>query len=97
MTKEVVDTVTFEDGDVQITRYTCDFCEQKFFWHWIYHEHLEETHGMTRIEAELKVKKDDENTREVVKNVDEIYPIGSFAQIVEMQDLGKCQPLINLE
>ena len=37
----------------------------------------------------LFVKKDDDNTREVVRSPDEIYPIGSFAQIVEMQDLGK--------
>ena len=37
----------------------------------------------------LFVKKDDDNTKEVVRSPDEIYPIGSFAQIVEMQDLGK--------
>jgi Lon-like ATP-dependent protease len=33
-------------------------------------------------------KKDDENTSEVIKHPDEVYPIGSFVQIVEMQDLG---------
>ena len=37
----------------------------------------------------LFVKKDDENNKEVVQSPDEIYPIGSFAQILEMQDLGK--------
>ena len=39
--------------------------------------------------AGLFVKKDDENTSEVIKHPDEVYPIGSFVQIVEMQDLGK--------
>ena len=39
--------------------------------------------------AGLFVKKDDENTSEVVKHPDDVYPIGSFVQIVEMQDLGE--------
>jgi len=34
------------------------------------------------------VKKNDENTDEVVQNMDELYPTGTFAQIVELQDLG---------
>lgn len=38
--------------------------------------------------AGVFVKKDDENTSEVVEHIDELYPIGSFVQIVEMQDLG---------
>jgi len=35
------------------------------------------------------VKKDDENTVEVVETLEELYPTGTFAQIVELQDLGK--------
>ena len=38
--------------------------------------------------AGVFVKKDDENMAEVVTDPDEIYPIGSFVQIVEVQDLG---------
>jgi len=34
------------------------------------------------------VKKSDENTTEVVTNKDDLYPVGTFAQIVELQDLG---------
>jgi len=34
------------------------------------------------------VKKNDENTDEVVQDMDELYPTGTFAQIVELQDLG---------
>ena len=38
--------------------------------------------------AGIFVKKSDDNTDEVVKNVDDLYPVGTFAQIVELQDLG---------
>ena len=38
--------------------------------------------------AGIFVKKNDENTDEVVKNMEDIYPVGTFAQIVELQDLG---------
>ena len=38
--------------------------------------------------AGVFVKKSDDNMAEVVKDPDELYPIGSFVQIVEMQDLG---------
>ena len=38
--------------------------------------------------AGIFVKKSDENTDEVVKNMEDIYPVGTFAQIVELQDLG---------
>ncbi|KAF5283624.1 hypothetical protein FQA39_LY17273 [Lamprigera yunnana] len=34
------------------------------------------------------LKKEEENDSEVVKNVDDVYKIGVFAQIHEMQDLG---------
>jgi len=35
------------------------------------------------------VKKDDENTEEVVEALSDLYSTGTFAQIVELQDLGK--------
>jgi len=35
------------------------------------------------------VKKDDENTEEVVESLSDLYSTGTFAQIVELQDLGK--------
>jgi hypothetical protein len=35
------------------------------------------------------LKKSDENSSEVVENLNELYPVGTFAQIVELQDLGK--------
>jgi hypothetical protein len=38
--------------------------------------------------AGVFVKKDDDNLVEVVTNTDDIYHVGSFVQIVEMQDLG---------
>jgi len=38
--------------------------------------------------AGIFVKKDDENDSEVVKDLDELYSTGTFAQIVELQDLG---------
>ena len=38
--------------------------------------------------AGVFVKKDDNNQSEFVTDVNELYPIGSFVQIVEMQDLG---------
>lgn len=34
------------------------------------------------------LKKDDDNEKEVVEKLDEIYTIGTFAQVQEMQDLG---------
>jgi len=34
------------------------------------------------------VKKRDDNTKEVVDDEEELYPVGTFAQIVEVQDLG---------
>lgn len=34
------------------------------------------------------LKKDDDNDKEVVDKLDEIYSIGTFAQVQEMQDLG---------
>ena len=34
------------------------------------------------------VKKNDENADEVVQDMDDLYPTGTFAQIVELQDLG---------
>ena len=38
--------------------------------------------------AGIFVKKDDENQSEVVADMSELYPTGTFAQIVELQDLG---------
>ena len=38
--------------------------------------------------AGVFVKKNDEDSSEVVKDLEHLYPIGSFVQIVEMQDLG---------
>ena len=38
--------------------------------------------------AGIFLKKNDENANEVVDNLNEIYSIGTFAQIQEMQDLG---------
>ena len=35
------------------------------------------------------VKRDDENTEEVVESLADLYSTGTFAQIVELQDLGK--------
>lgn len=35
------------------------------------------------------VKKDDENTAEVVADVEDLYPIGTFAKVIELQDLGQ--------
>ncbi|KAH0539770.1 hypothetical protein KQX54_007954 [Cotesia glomerata] len=34
------------------------------------------------------LKKNEENEAEIVKSVDDVYPIGTFAQIHEIQDLG---------
>ena len=34
------------------------------------------------------VQKNDENSSEIVENLNELYPVGTFAQIVELQDLG---------
>ena len=44
--------------------------------------------GLNQPYAGVFVKKNDEDASEVVKDLDELYPIGSFVQIVEMQDLG---------
>lgn len=38
--------------------------------------------------AGIFLKKNDENEKDVVSNLDEIYNIGTFAQIHEMQDMG---------
>ena len=38
--------------------------------------------------AGIFVKKSDDNVDEVVASVDDLYPVGTFAQIVELQDLG---------
>jgi len=38
--------------------------------------------------AGIFVKKNDENTDEVVTDMNDLYPTGTFAQIVELQDLG---------
>uniref|UniRef100_A0A0L8H5R6 endopeptidase La n=1 Tax=Octopus bimaculoides TaxID=37653 RepID=A0A0L8H5R6_OCTBM len=38
--------------------------------------------------AGIFLKKDDSNDSEVISSMDDIYPIGSFVQITEMQDLG---------
>lgn len=38
--------------------------------------------------AGIFLKKDDENPNEVVDNLSEVYDVGTFAQIQEMQDLG---------
>jgi len=38
--------------------------------------------------AGIFVKKDDDNTSEVVTSTDDLYPTGTFAQIHELQDLG---------
>ena len=35
------------------------------------------------------VKKDDENTAEVVSSLDDLYPVGTFAKVIELQDLGQ--------
>lgn len=34
------------------------------------------------------LKKDDENKHEIVQKISDVYEIGTFAQIQEMQDLG---------
>lgn len=34
------------------------------------------------------LKKDDDNKHELVQNVSDVYNVGTFAQIQEMQDLG---------
>lgn len=34
------------------------------------------------------LKRDDESEKEIVDKLDEIYSVGTFAQIQEMQDLG---------
>jgi len=34
------------------------------------------------------LKKDDENKHEIVEKLTDVYSVGSFAQIQEMQDLG---------
>ena len=39
--------------------------------------------------AGIFVKRDDENPDEVVSSMDDIYHVGTFAQIVELQDLGQ--------
>lgn len=36
----------------------------------------------------LFLKKDEENKKEIVEKLSDVYEIGSFAQIQEMQDLG---------
>ena len=38
--------------------------------------------------AGIFVKRDDDNQAEVVADLKELYSIGTFAQIVELQDLG---------
>ena len=38
--------------------------------------------------AGIFVKRDDDNQTEVVADLKELYSIGTFAQIVELQDLG---------
>ena len=38
--------------------------------------------------AGVFIKKDDDNLEEVVNDVADVYPVGSFVQIMEMQDLG---------
>ncbi|KAG8232360.1 hypothetical protein J437_LFUL008828, partial [Ladona fulva] len=38
--------------------------------------------------AGVFLKKDEENDNDVVKNLSDIYPVGTFVQIHEMQDLG---------
>lgn len=38
--------------------------------------------------AGIFLKKDNESESEVVENISDIHPIGTFAQIQEMQDLG---------
>lgn len=38
--------------------------------------------------AGVFMKKSDVNTSEVVSNIDDIYPVGTFVQIHELQDLG---------
>lgn len=38
--------------------------------------------------AGIFLKRDEENESEVVENLSDIYDVGTFAQIQEMQDLG---------
>ena len=38
--------------------------------------------------AGIFVKKNDDNTEEIVNDINDLYPTGTFAQIVELQDLG---------
>ncbi|XP_032680827.1 lon protease homolog, mitochondrial isoform X2 [Odontomachus brunneus] len=40
------------------------------------------------------LKKSEENEAEIVQNLDEIYPIGTFAQVHEVQDLGNRMRLV---
>uniref|UniRef100_A0A1I8ACN6 Lon protease homolog, mitochondrial n=1 Tax=Steinernema glaseri TaxID=37863 RepID=A0A1I8ACN6_9BILA len=40
------------------------------------------------------VKKDDENKNETVSSLSELYPVGSFAQILEMRDQGTVVELV---
>ena len=37
--------------------------------------------------AGVFIKRDDENTDEVVKDVDQLYPVGSFVQVTMIQHL----------
>lgn len=38
--------------------------------------------------AGIFMKRDEENEKEVVDKLDEVYPVGTFAQIQEIQDMG---------
>lgn len=40
------------------------------------------------------VKRDDENMDEVVSSISQLYPVGTFAQIIEMRDMGKVVELV---
>lgn len=44
---------------------------------------------LNRPYAGVFTKKDDENQSEVVEDINELHPVGTFVQIMEMQDLGQ--------
>ena len=47
--------------------------------------------------AGIFVKRDDDNQTEVVADLKELYSIGTFAQIVELQDLGSRLRMVSIE
>lgn len=40
--------------------------------------------------AGVFMKRDENNESDLVNNISELHPVGTFVQIHELQDLGKC-------